>query len=120
MIRGFIVERKTAGSGFSTPKIEGKLSLRASVTGSIQMDNAFVSEDNLFELWEKAKVKKLTTPNIGLLTDIICCPGGDFCSLANAKSIPIAKSIQDIFDDMDYLHDIGEINLNISFDFALS
>jgi sulfite reductase (NADPH) hemoprotein beta-component len=73
-----------------------------------------VSEDNLFELWEKAKVKKLTTPNIGLLTDIICCPGGDFCSLANAKSIPIAKSIQDIFDDMDYLHDIGDINLNIS------
>ena len=73
-----------------------------------------VSEDNLFELWEKAKVKKLATPNIGLLTDIICCPGGDFCSLANAKSIPIAKSIQDIFDDMDYLHDIGEINLNIS------
>ena len=46
-IRGFIVERETAGSGFSTPKIEGKLSLRASVTGSIQMDNAFVSEDNL-------------------------------------------------------------------------
>ena len=73
-----------------------------------------VSEDNLFELWEKAKVKKLTTPNIGLLTDIICCPGGDFCSLANAKSIPIAKSIQNIFDDMDYLHDIGDINLNIS------
>ena len=73
-----------------------------------------VSEDNLFELWEKAKVKKLATPNIGLLTDIICCPGGDFCSLANAKSIPIAKSIQDIFDDMDYLHDIGDINLNIS------
>ena len=73
-----------------------------------------VSEDNLFELWEKAKIKKLTTPNIGLLTDIICCPGGDFCSLANAKSIPIAKSIQDIFDDMDYLHDIGDINLNIS------
>ena len=47
VIRGFIVERETAGSGFSTPKIEGKLSLRASVTGSIQMDNAFVSEDNL-------------------------------------------------------------------------
>ncbi len=46
-IRGFIVERETAGSGFSTPKIEGKLSLRASVTGMIQMDNAFVSEDNL-------------------------------------------------------------------------
>ena len=47
VIRGFIVERETAGSGFTTPKIEGKLSLRASITGSIQMDNAFVSEANL-------------------------------------------------------------------------
>ena len=75
---------------------------------------ADVLEDKLYELWEKAKVQKLTTPNVGLLTDIICCPGGDFCSLANAKSIPIANSIQDLFDDMDYLHDIGEINLNIS------
>ena len=75
---------------------------------------ADVLESELYELWEKAKSQNLTTPNIGLLTDIICCPGGDFCSLANAKSIPIAKSIQNIFDDMDYLHDIGEINLNIS------
>ena len=75
---------------------------------------ADVLEGKLYELWEKAKVQKLTTPNVGLLTDIICCPGGDFCSLANAKSIPIANSIQDLFDDMDYLHDIGEINLNIS------
>src|SRR5205085_2789902 len=53
-------------------------------------------------------------PNIGLLTDIICCPGGDFCSLANAKSIPIAEAIQRRFDDLDYLHDIGELDLNIS------
>ncbi len=75
---------------------------------------ADVLEDNLFELWEKAKLQHLTTANIGLLTDIICCPGGDFCSLANAKSIPIAESIQAIFDDMDYLHDIGDIDLNIS------
>ncbi|MFT4174900.1 MAG: nitrite/sulfite reductase, partial [Rhodocyclaceae bacterium] len=51
---------------------------------------------------------------IGLLTDIICCPGGDFCSLANAKSIPIAEAIQRQFDDLDYLHDIGEIDVNIS------
>ncbi len=56
----------------------------------------------------------LATPNIGLLTDIIACPGGDFCSLANAKSIPIAQDIQRRFDDLDYLFDIGEINLNIS------
>jgi len=49
-----------------------------------------------------------------LLTNIICCPGGDFCSLANAKSIPVAEAIQQRFDDLDYLHDIGEIDLNIS------
>lgn len=74
---------------------------------------ADVQEDNLFDLWEKAKSKNLATPNVGLLTDIVCCPGGDFCSLANAKSIPIAESIQEVFEDMDYLHDIGEIDLNI-------
>jgi sulfite reductase (NADPH) hemoprotein beta-component len=75
---------------------------------------ADVHEDNLYELWNKAKNHHLATPNIGLITDIICCHGGDFCSLANAKSIPIAESIQQVFDDMDYLHDIGDINLNIS------
>src|SRR5574337_1098216 len=56
----------------------------------------------------------LATPNIGLLTDIICCPGGDFCSLANAKSIPIAQAIQERFDNLDYLYDIGDIDINIS------
>jgi sulfite reductase (NADPH) hemoprotein beta-component len=75
---------------------------------------ADVHEDNLYELWKKAKNLHLATPNVGLITDIICCPGGDFCSLANAKSIPIADSIQQVFDDMDYLHDIGDIDLNIS------
>ncbi|MFM6979730.1 MAG: nitrite/sulfite reductase, partial [Methylophilaceae bacterium] len=65
-------------------------------------------------LWEKARAAGLATPNIGLLTDIICCPGGDFCSLANAKSIPIAEAIQRQFDNLDYLHDIGDIELNIS------
>ncbi len=75
---------------------------------------ADVEESQLYELWQQAKLQNLVTPNIGLLTDIICCPGGDFCSLANAKSIPIAQSIQALFDDMDYLHDIGDINLNIS------
>ena len=49
-----------------------------------------------------------------MLTDIIACPGGDFCSLANAKSIPIAQAIQHRFDDLDFLHDIGELNINIS------
>jgi len=75
---------------------------------------ADVEESQLYEFWQQAKLQNLVTPNIGLLTDIICCPGGDFCSLANAKSIPIAESIQALFDDMDYLHDIGDINLNIS------
>lgn len=65
-------------------------------------------------LWETARTHQLATPNIGLLTDIICCPGGDFCALANAKSIPIAQAIQERFDDLDYLHDIGELELNIS------
>jgi len=56
----------------------------------------------------------LATPNIGLLTNIIACPGGDFCSLANARSIPVAEAIQRRFDDLDYLFDIGELDLNIS------
>lgn len=75
---------------------------------------ADVKLSNLFALWEKARANDLASPNIGLLTDIICCPGGDFCSLANAKSIPIAKAIQMQFDNLDYLHDIGEMELNIS------
>ena len=66
------------------------------------------------ELFDKAKALRLASSTVGLLTDIICCPGGDFCDLANAKSIPIAKAIMDRFDDLDYLHDIGELDLNIS------
>jgi sulfite reductase (NADPH) hemoprotein beta-component len=75
---------------------------------------ADVREADLHALWEAAKSQGLATPNIGLLTNIIACPGGDFCSLANAKSIPIAEAIQRRFDDLDYLHDIGELDLNIS------
>ncbi len=75
---------------------------------------ADVKLSDLFQLWEKARAAGLATPNIGLLTDIICCPGGDFCSLANAKSIPIAEAIQMQFDNLDYLHDIGDLELNIS------
>ncbi len=66
------------------------------------------------ELYDAAKALGLASPTVGLLTDIICCPGGDFCDLANAKSIPIAKAIMARFDDLDYLHDIGELDLNIS------
>lgn len=75
---------------------------------------ADVKLSDLYTLWEKARANGLATANIGLLTDIICCPGGDFCSLANAKSIPIAEAIQMQFDDMDYLYDIGDLELNIS------
>ncbi len=75
---------------------------------------ADVKLGDLFKVWEIARANGLATPNIGLLTDIICCPGGDFCSLANAKSIPIATAIQAQFDNLDYLHDIGDIELNIS------
>ncbi|MDX1693029.1 MAG: nitrite/sulfite reductase [Ketobacteraceae bacterium] len=75
---------------------------------------ADVRQDQLFELWEKLKAHKFATANIGTLTDVICCPGGDFCSLANAKSIPIAEQIQRRFDDLDYLYDLGDIELNIS------
>ncbi|AHL75771.1 sulfite reductase [Stutzerimonas stutzeri] len=75
---------------------------------------ADVEQLRLFKLWNELRELGVATPNIGLLTDIICCPGGDFCSLANAKSIPIAEAIQRRFDDMDYLFDIGDIDLNIS------
>jgi sulfite reductase (NADPH) hemoprotein beta-component len=68
----------------------------------------------LFELWQAAEHEGLGAYNAGLLTNIICCPGGDYCSLANAKSIPVAEAIQRRFDDYDYLHDLGPLDLNIS------
>ena len=73
-----------------------------------------VPQDRLFELWRRATHAGLATANLGLLTDIVCCPGGDYCSLANAKSIPVAEAIQRRFEDHDYLHDLGPIDLNIS------
>jgi sulfite reductase (NADPH) hemoprotein beta-component len=75
---------------------------------------ADVEQTQLYSLWQEAKRQNVALPNIGLLTDIIACPGGDFCSLANAKSLPIAKAIQERFDDLDYLFDLGDISLNIS------
>ena len=75
---------------------------------------ADVEQTQLLNLWRAAKNHNLALPNIGLLTDIIACPGGDFCSLANAKSLPIAKAIQERFDNLDYLFDLGDISLNIS------
>jgi sulfite reductase (NADPH) hemoprotein beta-component len=75
---------------------------------------ADVRRSRLYELWNALKPLKLATPNIGLLTNIIACPGGDFCALANAVSIPVAEAIQRRFDDLDYLFEIGELDLNIS------
>ena len=75
---------------------------------------ADVRQQDLYTLWKIARQHGLATPNIGLLTDMICCPGGDLCALANARSVPVADAIQQKFDDLDYLHDLGEVSLNIS------
>jgi sulfite reductase (NADPH) hemoprotein beta-component len=74
----------------------------------------WVREADLFPLWQAARDASFATPNIGLLTDMICCPGGDVCSLANARSIPVSAHIAERFEDLDELYDIGEIALNIS------
>jgi len=73
-----------------------------------------VQRDQLYPLWQAVKAHGLATANVGLLTNIIACPGGDFCALANAVSIPVAQAIQERFDDLDHLHDVGELDLNIS------
>ena len=73
-----------------------------------------VPQKDLYAVWQKAKAAGLASANIGLLADMIVCPGGDFCSLANAKSLPIAAAIHERFSDLDYLFDIGDLELNIS------
>ncbi|MGB1141743.1 MAG: nitrite/sulfite reductase [Halioglobus sp.] len=75
---------------------------------------ADVPTAELYALWQALQPAGLGTANIGYLTDMICCPGGDYCSLANAKSIPVAEAIQTRFDDLDYLYDLGPLELNIS------
>lgn len=75
---------------------------------------ADVRLDQLFELWQILDQHQLASPTVGTLQDIICCPGGDFCNLANAKSIPIAQAIQAKIDDLDYVYDLGPLDLNIS------
>src|SRR5690606_18969395 len=75
---------------------------------------ADVPRQHLYTFWQRLVELNLATPNIGLITNIIACPGGDFCSLANAVSIPVAAAIQERFDDLDYVNDIGELDLNIS------
>jgi sulfite reductase (NADPH) hemoprotein beta-component len=73
-----------------------------------------VERARLLELWEALRPLGLATSNAGLITNIVACPGGDFCALANARSLPVAQSIQQAFDDLDFVHDIGELDLNIS------
>ncbi|MBT8147147.1 MAG: nitrite/sulfite reductase [Gammaproteobacteria bacterium] len=73
-----------------------------------------VEQSELYSLWKSLQTQSLAAANLGLLTDVICCPGGDFCALANAKSLPIAESIQRRFSDQKLLQDIGEVTLNIS------
>lgn len=75
---------------------------------------ADVRLDDLFDLWQSLKEVGFGEPNIGTLQDMICCPGLDFCTLANARSIPIADKITSRFDDMDYLYDLGELKLKMS------
>lgn len=75
---------------------------------------ADVRQKDLISLWQEATRYELTTPNIGMLTDMISCPGAEFCTLANARSIPLTKLIAERFEELDYLYDIGEISINIS------
>ncbi|MCW7541401.1 nitrite/sulfite reductase [Aquabacterium sp. A7-Y] len=74
----------------------------------------WVPERLLGPLWKAAAAEGFATPNIGLLTDLIACPGGDFCKLANARSIPIAEAVAMRFQDPDELDDIGELDLHVS------
>src|SRR5579862_969881 len=75
---------------------------------------ADVRQRDLYRLWQQLAPLGLATPNIGTLTDMIVCPGLDFCSLANAGTIGVARQIQQRFDDLDYLYDLGEIELKMS------
>ncbi|MDN7855993.1 nitrite/sulfite reductase [Burkholderia cepacia] len=86
----------------------------ARVTHTQNVVLPWVHVDDLFPLWENARAIGLASANVGLLTDMIACPGGDFCALANARSIPIADAIAERFQDLDMLHDVGDIDLHIS------
>lgn len=73
-----------------------------------------IPQHQLYNLWQQAQSIGLGHFNAGLISDMICCPGGDYCSLANAKSLPVAEAIQRRFSDYDFQHDLGELDLNIS------
>ncbi|NLP60186.1 nitrite/sulfite reductase [Paraburkholderia sacchari] len=86
----------------------------ARVTHTQNIVLPWVHADDLLELWQAASAVGLASANVHLLTDMIACPGGDFCALANARSLPIAQSIMERYQDLDELNDIGEIDLHIS------
>ena len=75
---------------------------------------ADVAQKDLFAVWQVLEQHNMARANIGFITDMICCPGGDFCSLANAKSIPIGEAIMRRFDDLETIYDLGKLDLNIS------
>ena len=84
------------------------------VTHTQNLVLADVRQCDLPAVWEQLRQLHLATPNVGTVTDMITCPGLDFCSLANASSIPVANGIQNLFDNLDYLYDLGDIRINIS------
>ena len=86
----------------------------ARVTHSQNLVLPWVPEAQLFDLWQEAKALGLASPNIGLLNDMIACPGGDYCALANARAIPVAAAISERYQDLDELDDLGPIDLHIS------
>ena len=75
---------------------------------------ADIEQANLYPLWQQLEALNLATPNINCITDMICCPGLDYCALANAGSIGIAQDINNLFDDMDYIHHLGDLKINLS------
>ncbi|WP_233831639.1 nitrite/sulfite reductase [Paraburkholderia sp. ZP32-5] len=86
----------------------------ARVTHTQNIVLPWVAADQLFALWEAANALGFASTNVGLLTDIIACPGGDFCALANARSIPVAQALAERYQDLDELDDIGEIDVHVS------
>ncbi|WP_186166100.1 nitrite/sulfite reductase [Burkholderia gladioli] len=86
----------------------------ARVTHAQNVVLPWVHADDLLALWEAARAEGLASANVHLLTDMIACPGGDFCALANARSLPIADAIAARYQDLDELEDLGEIDLHIS------
>jgi len=86
----------------------------ARVTHTQNIVLPWVAADELFALWEAANALGFASTNVGLLTDIIACPGGDFCALANARSIPVAQALAERYQDLDELDDIGEVDVHVS------